>query len=77
MKRSFLVVHDYGTGGLWGVMTAGSAAEIAQKFPELQVIEDRPAWMSDDDYQRIAVANSFDIDDDPPIRSTRSEAPRA
>ncbi len=66
MKRKFLVVHDYGTGGLWCVMAARSEAEIAEKFPELKVIEDRPPWMNDDEYRRIEIGSSFDIDDDPP-----------
>ena len=66
MKQKFLVVHDYGTGGLWCVMAARSEAEIAEKFPGLKVIKERPRWMRDDDYQRIEASNSFDIDDDPP-----------
>jgi hypothetical protein len=66
MKQPFLVVHDYETGGLWGVMKARSKAEIAEKFPKLKVIEDHPSWMNDDEYRRIEIGNSFDIDDDPP-----------
>jgi len=66
MKERFLVVHDYGMGGLWGVMSARSESEIVENFPALKVIESRPAWMSDDEYQRIETSNSFDIDDEPP-----------
>ena len=66
MKQSFLVVHDYGAGGLWGIMSATSEEAISTKFPGLKVVRDRPSWMSDDEYRRIEALFSFDIDDDPP-----------
>ena len=49
----FWVAYDYGTGGAWGLACAGSAREITQAFPELEVITERPDWMFDDDEEEI------------------------
>jgi hypothetical protein len=65
MKKRYLIVHDYGMGGVWGVMTARSGREICQKYPEVKILEVRPAWMSDANYNNILSNNSFDIDDEP------------
>ena len=46
-KQRYLVVHDYGMGGAWGVMAARSEEEILQKYPQLEVVEVRPGWMSE------------------------------
>ena len=48
MTQSFLVCYDYGRGGVWGYVRAASASEITEKFPELVVADEVPAWMSDD-----------------------------
>jgi hypothetical protein len=61
-KQSFLTVYDYGQGGLWAVVNARSSQEIVTKYPVLQVIDKRPSWMNDEEYNRIAQRNSFDID---------------
>lgn len=42
----FLVCYDYGTGGLWGVLMAPSVAAITAKYPELDIADEPPAWMS-------------------------------
>jgi hypothetical protein len=39
--------------------------EITRTYPELAVVQDRPAWMTDNDYARISEHRSFDIDDEP------------
>ncbi|MBU6419576.1 MAG: hypothetical protein KGQ79_07595 [Proteobacteria bacterium] len=62
MKHQYLIVHDYGTGGVWGVINARSEQEILAKYPKVKVINDRPAWMSDRDYSDIIKKNCFDID---------------
>ena len=48
MRARYLVVHDYGMGGLWGYVLADSADQIKARFPELDVVEERPAWMQQD-----------------------------
>ena len=53
------------TGGVWGVMNARSEQQIRQKYPQVNVMEARPSWMSDADYNNIIAKNLFDIDDEP------------
>ncbi len=62
-KKSFLVVYDYGTGGVWALVKAASAEEIVRKYPVLTVVEERPAWMTDEALESI---DTFDIGDGPP-----------
>jgi hypothetical protein len=52
-------------GGVWGVMAARSEETILQKYPQLKVVEARPGWMSEADYDAILSNSSFDIDDEP------------
>jgi hypothetical protein len=63
-KSRFLVAYDYGTGGLWGVMLARSADEITTTYPELGVVAERPAWMSEEEYERLA-DDPYDIEGAP------------
>jgi hypothetical protein len=65
MKRKYLVVYDYGMGGVWGLIAARSEQEIHQKYPDLIIKEVRPGWMSDVIYDNIVLKSSFDIDDEP------------
>ena len=64
-KTAYLVAYDYGMGGLWGVIVARSAEEILAQYPELSIVSDRPKWMSDDEYERIAADETHDIDGAP------------
>ena len=59
MKSRHLVVYDYGAGGAWAYVTARSADEIVSRFPELQIVFERPEWMSDEDEQGLDV---LDVD---------------
>lgn len=63
MKKSYLVVYDYGTGGVWAVIIARSKVEITQKYPMLTVHDSRPSWMTEGAYQQILSVRTFDIDD--------------
>lgn len=63
-KQRFLVVYDYGMGGLWGAMTAASEAEIRAKYPELTIFPGRPEWMAEGDYEEIR-SELYDIDEAP------------
>ncbi|MEV8215696.1 hypothetical protein [Leifsonia sp. NPDC077715] len=64
-KRRYLVVYDYGMGGLWGLLLARSEADISLRYPELTVVDARPAWMSPEDFARIERLDAYDIDDAP------------
>ncbi len=63
-KSPFLVAYDYGMGGLWGVMLARSADEITRTYPELGIAAEHPAWMSAEEYERLA-DDPYDIDGAP------------
>lgn len=43
----FLICYDYGTGGLWGILVAPSAAAIGAKYPELVIVYSLPEWMDE------------------------------
>jgi hypothetical protein len=47
-KQPFLVIDDYGTGGIWMYIYARSAGEITQHYPDLTVITDWRDWMTPD-----------------------------
>jgi hypothetical protein len=64
-KQSFLTVYDYGAGGLWAIMRSPDKNSIKRKYPILDVFDERPRWMSDDLYAKIAERNLYDIDDEP------------
>jgi len=65
MKQEYLAVHDYGTGGVWVVITAQTPQEIVNKYPFLQVVTTRPTWMTDEGYAETKRRMSFDIDNPP------------
>lgn len=62
MKTKFLTVYDYGTGGVWTYITAERRDDILRKYPKLQVMENDPAWFTNEDRNGI---RTCDIDDDP------------
>lgn len=64
-KHPFLVVYDYGAGGVWAVIYAEDKAQIAAKYPLLKVVDTRPVWMTEDEYRQIRDALSFDIEAEP------------
>jgi len=47
VKRPYLVVYDYGQGGVWAYVWAGSAAELKRLYPELTVVRQLPGWVSE------------------------------
>lgn len=64
VKKKFLTVHDYGTGGIWTVIAAHSASEITDKIPGLIVFnyETPPNWMDSELLARIEKQGIIDID---------------
>ncbi|MEU9731394.1 hypothetical protein [Streptomyces sp. NPDC048002] len=51
-KTRFLVLHDYGMGGLWWWIRARSAREVLETFAEVEVV---------DDAETVARAGSWDL----------------
>jgi hypothetical protein len=64
-KRPYLVVYDYGMGGVWIFIDARNPEEIEAKYPELTVAAVRPDWLTDDRWEQIDRDAHFDIDDEP------------
>jgi len=64
-KQPFLTVYDYGSGGIWAVMRSPDRTSIERKYPILDVFDERPLWMSEDLYAKIAERTLYDIDDEP------------
>ena len=63
MKKQYLVVYDYSTGGIWGLARADNASEIERLFPQLTVVSKRPAWMNEERINKLRANSSFVIDD--------------
>ena len=59
----FLVIYDYGQGGVWAYVHARSAEHIERLFPELKVVRERPGWMTAEVEQSIRKSRTVDIDD--------------
>ena len=52
MKPQFFVVYDYGQGGVWAIVEADQRELIIERFPELQVFDERPPWMGQTNFAR-------------------------
>lgn len=61
-KRRYLVVYDYGQGGVWAFVWARSEAEIEDTFRDLKVVEDMPSWLIGDALVKTEQRMTFDID---------------
>lgn len=48
-----LVVYEYGTGAVWGYVRAGSAADITDAVPELDVLDGAPPWLTTEDLEAM------------------------
>lgn len=62
-KQRFLVVDDYGQGGIWGFVWARSVDEIHATFRDLQVIDSMPSWLTGEQLAVMEQRMTFDIDD--------------
>lgn len=62
MKRQrFLTVYDYQAGGVWQYVYADTAEQITAKYPALQVVETKTAWLNANP-QKL---REYDINDAP------------
>jgi hypothetical protein len=53
MKSEYLTLYDYGQGGVWAVIAAQSKDDILKRFPELVLVEQRPAWLDNEIYRKL------------------------
>jgi hypothetical protein len=63
-KQPFLVVYDYGQGGLWALLHATSVDDIHRRYSELEVFARVPDWMRAD-MLRLVRSESYDIEQPP------------
>jgi hypothetical protein len=59
----FLVLYDYGQGGVWAYVIADSAEDIRRAFPALSVHDKPPAWMKAEDLDALSASMTIDIAD--------------
>lgn len=62
VKQRFLVLYDYGQGGVWAFIHARSEAEIKSRYAELDIYHETPEWLSSEVVSRIEERMTFDID---------------
>jgi hypothetical protein len=62
-KKRFLVVYDYGTGGVWAFVWARSEEEIHRAFRDLDVVDATPSWLVGDQLAMMEERRTFDVDD--------------
>jgi hypothetical protein len=60
----FLVVDDYGTGGIWFVVRATNENDIRAVLPKVFVypVGSRPEWMSQEKLAEIGARRTYDLD---------------
>jgi hypothetical protein len=63
MKKEYLALHDYQTGGVWFVFNARSENEITDRFSFLTVLNQRPDWMTEAAFAEIKKSGFQDIDE--------------
>jgi hypothetical protein len=63
VKKKFVVLYDYGQGGVWAYLLAESADEINREFSALRVYEEPPTWMRAADLEGIERSMTIDIGD--------------
>ncbi|MEA2001963.1 MAG: hypothetical protein U9N84_08785 [Actinomycetota bacterium] len=49
----FYVAYEYGSGAAWAFVRADTADEVVAEFPELDVYETPPEWMTIDDLHQV------------------------
>jgi hypothetical protein len=65
VKRVFLILYDYGQGGIWAFLKARSKEDIADRYPELEIHEALPEWMSPQEVALLRERMTFDVDEPP------------
>ncbi len=61
-KRKFLVMEDYGMGGIWAYVLAESEEQIQNKFLEVEVFAKPPARWTKEKLARIESEGLLDIE---------------
>jgi len=62
-KQEYLVLYDYGTGGAWAYILAESRDQIAERYPQLEIVAEPPDWLTGDEERLLRERMTIDIDD--------------
>ena len=49
----FYVAYEYGSGAAWAFVKAQTADEVIAEFPEVDVYDTPPEWMTIDDLHQV------------------------
>jgi hypothetical protein len=63
VDREFLVMYDYSTGAVWGLAHAADEAQIRRYFPQLEIVDERPAWMDAQRFEKLRAVSEFTVSD--------------
>jgi len=66
-NHQFLILYDYGQGGVWGIVTAESKNDVVNKMPYVKVKEQGPPWRNAAIVAQIPEKFRFSIDDVPVV----------
>ncbi len=61
-KWNSLVAYDYGMGGIWAYLWAESDEQIRNKFSEVEVFAEPPAWWAKEKLAHIESEGVLDIE---------------
>lgn len=62
-RKEFFSLYDYGQGGLWVIIRADSAAQIRDRYPQLEVFEGTPSMLDDATVAIIRRVGVHDIEE--------------
>ena len=60
----FFVAYEYGTGAAWAFVKAETAADATAEFPELDVYNTPPDWMTVEDLHRVREHAYVELDEE-------------
>ena len=62
-KQRFLVVYDYGQGGVWAFVWARSEVQLHRVFRDLKVVDSPPSWLTGEELAKTERQMTFDVDE--------------
>ena len=57
----FYVAYEYGSGAAWAFVKATTAEEVIAEFPEVDVYDTPPEWMTIDDLHQVRKHASVEL----------------
>ena len=60
--KEHLVAYEYGTSVAWGYVVAGSVDDIEAAAPDIDVVEEPPRWMTEEDLTAVREYSTFTLE---------------